>query len=220
MTTPNNDGGPPTIPKEIKTELEPLLDDVIARRRETDPYDPHYDTLRREFEDNIEDRGYTVLGSGMGRTVVTAPELSNLAIKMGLNTTAKRNGFSGDGWEQNKREHWTWNRLSEALSNRFTPVYDITDDNRLLLTTAVNDDIKGTELADAEDFVADLLIDLYRQSWNAVELTTNEIGKEGEQYVCFDYGMPVAPIDWILNNGDVVEQDFTRHPMNTRRFPK
>jgi hypothetical protein len=205
-----------SIPDSAASDLIPLSKELIATQESAGTYSPDYRQTKLEAVEKLSERGYEHIGSGAGRLAATHPDWGDIAIKIAMHSSEFKAGFSAHGLTQNAQERRAWENLPHKLTTRFTPVFDLSTDGHLLLTRQVITDEDKIPYDEAKRFVDDTLNALYQNQWNAVQLTVSEVGLHNGDYIIYDYGLPVAPIQYILDNGEVLEQDYTRHPSERR----
>lgn len=199
----------PTLPSDIQRELLDLSKRFIVEDAEEDRYSDPQRTTRHE--DTLQEHGYEVLGSGVGRIAVTHPDLEGTVVKVAIGSDIHREGFSATGTAQNQQEHRAWNNLPKSIRHRFNPVHSVSNCYRILHAPRVETDPDTIPYDEAEDFVTETFRELRSHDWNAIELTVNEVGRNTDGDLLFyDYGLPVAPIEHILEEGDVLPIDYVK----------
>ena len=188
------------IPETIRDELESVArttyDEAKARIEDGDAeFDVTHANKQAIGDLTAPDSAFTHLGTGGGRAAVTHPTLEPYAVKIAIYSPRGREGFSTDGVSQNQREEWTWDNLPEYLRSRFTPVEETFAGHRLLVMPAVTTDPDEVPYEEALQFTEETQTALRREGWDYIELDVNTVGKRGDSYEVYDYGLPVKPAD-------------------------
>lgn len=208
--TGHNHSHTQSIPQHIADELESLSKQFISHGKQTDRYT--VPSRITQYTSTLENHGYDVLGTGAGRLCVTHTDLADTVVKVAKHSGIQREGFRVAGTAQNAQELRAWRKMPDSIRASFNPVHDVgtEESQNIVASPRVRTGDEHVEYNRATEFVNTVRKALRTRGWDAVDLTVTEVGETQGDLVVYDYGLPVAPVDYIISQGDVLESDYRR----------